>query len=115
MKNNFVYILFILAVLIFYGLSFNNITSKEDGKKIFVDQKCISCHSVKSLDLISKKKDATDLSSGSKSWTAEFLTQYLKKEVKLDGKLHKSVFKGTDDQLKTLIDWLLAFRVQLKN
>ncbi|NWF89939.1 MAG: hypothetical protein HXY50_10820 [Ignavibacteriaceae bacterium] len=114
MKNSYIYFLSVLTILTFYGFSGSNYFSKEDGKKIFVDQKCISCHSVKSFDLISKKKDATDFSSGNKTWTAEFLSQYLKKEIKLDGALHKNIFKGTDDQLKTLIDWLLALKTQSK-
>ncbi len=36
----------------------------------------------------------------------EWLAKYLKKQEKRDGKDHKKEYKGSDDDLETLISWL---------
>lgn len=112
MKHLFIYLLFIFSIVIVYGFVFSigQTDSADDGKSIFIEQKCTSCHSISVQDIISKKKDATDLSLIGKSRDEAFLIQYLKKEVKLDDKLHKSIFKGSDDQLKILAKWLAALK-----
>lgn len=98
-----------MAVL--YGFAF--ITTDQpadDGKKIFVDNKCNMCHTVSSAGIESKKSDASDLSAVGKDATKEFLLKYLKKEAKLNDKDHKSSFKGSDEDLKILVDWLLTLK-----
>ena len=111
MKNILIYIGLIVAIVALYGFAFTIASQGEDdGKKIFVDNKCNMCHTVKSVGIESKKSDATDLSTVGKDKTTEFLMKYLKKETKLNDKDHKSSFKGTDDELKTLVDWLLTLK-----
>ena len=45
---------------------------------------------------------------------AEFeeLAAYLRKEGELDGKTHKKGFKGTDEELQTILDWLGSLEAQ---
>jgi mono/diheme cytochrome c family protein len=82
-----------------------------DGKAVFLEAKCNLCHSVSSAEIEAKtsseKLKGPDLSSSEPreaEWTAGFLRQEI-----LDGdKKHKRPFKGTDEQLQTLIDWLQA-------
>jgi cytochrome c551/c552 len=65
-----------------------------DGKAIFLAQKCNMCHSVPLMthDL---EKDQ--------------LVKFIKKEVKNnEDKMHGKEWKGTDAELNTLTDWLLA-------
>lgn len=80
-----------------------------DGKEIFLAQKCNLCHAVppagieattksekmKGPDLVDLKRDA--------EWIEKFVT----KKVELNGKLHMKEFKGSDEELDALVDWLL--------
>jgi hypothetical protein len=111
MKNVLIYLSLVVAIVALYGFAFtiaNN--SDDDGKKVFVDNKCQMCHTVTSMGIESKKSDATDLSSVGKEKTTEFLLKYLKKEVKLNDKDHKSTFKGSDEDLQKLVKWLLTLK-----
>jgi cytochrome c5 len=111
MKNILIYIGLIVAIVALYGFAFTIANQGDvDGKKVFVDNKCNMCHTVKSVGIESKKSDATDLSTVGKDKTKEFLMKYLKKETKLNDKDHKSSFKGSEDELKTLVDWLLTLK-----
>ena len=82
MKNLMIYLGLIVTIVALYGFAFTIADQKsDDGKKIFVDNKCNMCHTVSSAGIESKKSDATDLSAVGKDATQEFLLKYLKKEV----------------------------------
>ena len=111
MKNIIIYLGLVVTIVALYGFAFtitNN--SSDDGKKIFVDNKCAMCHTIQSVGIESKKSDAVDLSTVGKDMTEEFLMKFLKKEAKLNDKDHKSSFKGSDEDLKILVDWLLTLK-----
>ena len=111
MKNIMIYIALVVTIVALYGFAFTIANQGDvDGKKVFVDSKCNMCHTVKSVGIESKKSDAIDLSTVGKDKTTEFLMKYLKKETKLNDKDHKSSFKGSEDELKTLVDWLLTLK-----
>jgi len=106
MKNVLFYLLFVFSIVALYGLTFSLAQDKEPaGKKVFIDKKCGSCHSVETAGITSKKKDAVDLSNAGSN-KADVLTKYLKKEAKIDNKDHKIAFKGSDEELKSLVSWL---------
>lgn len=86
-----------------------NSISMSDGKALFVENKCTSCHSVTAKGVEATKPDkAVDLSTISES--ADFLKKFVKKEVTkdVDGKAakHKKGWKGTDEDLDAIIGWL---------
>lgn len=111
MKNILIYLALVITIVALYGFAFTLAGNPEgDGKKVFVDNKCNMCHTVKSAGIESKKSDASDLSAVGKDQTAEFLMKYLKKEAKLNDKDHKSAFKGSDEDLKILVDWLQTLK-----
>ncbi len=111
MKNILIYLGLVITIVALYGFAFTIADQQnEDGKKIFVDNKCNMCHTVTAAAIESKKSDAVDLSTVGKDKTIEFLTKYLKKEAKLNDKDHKSAFKGSDEDLKVLVDWLLTLK-----
>jgi hypothetical protein len=111
MKNILIYLGLVITIVALYGFAFTIADEKsDDGKKVFVDNKCNMCHTVTVAGIESKKSDATDLSVVGKDRTTEFLTKYLKKEAKLDDKDHKSSFKGTDEDLAKLVDWLSTLK-----
>lgn len=111
MKNVMIYLFLVVAIVALYGFAFTIANQPtDDGKKIFVDNKCSMCHTVTVAGIESKKSDAVDLSTVGKDQTVEFLTKYLKKETKLKEKNHKSSFKGSDEDLKILVDWLVTLK-----
>lgn len=111
MKSLLSYILFIFSIVALFGLTFSIAQEAENpGKKVFIDKKCSSCHSVKVAGLESKKKDAFDLSKSGEKRTADFLKQYLSKKAKIKDADHKSVFKGTDEELNNLTKWLESLK-----
>ena len=111
MKNIIIYLVLVVAIVALYGFAYAFTTNPDgDGKKIFVANKCNMCHTVQSQGIESKKSDAVDLSNVGKDKTVEFLNKYLKKEAKLNDKDHKSSFKGSDEDLKVLVDWLLTLK-----
>ena len=88
-----------------------------DGKKIFIENKCSSCHSIESIGIKKKAEDTEstelkppDLSSVGSERKAEWITKYLQKKEKLDGEKHPKKFKGSDEELSILAKWLEALR-----
>ena len=115
MKNIAAFLAFIFAVVFLFGFTFSiNEYGDPDGKQIFVDKKCGTCHTVTSQELTSKKKDALDLSNSGVKGDAEFFAKYLNKKVKIDGKDHKTAFKGTEKELETLSNWLVTLKADKK-
>jgi len=111
MKNILIYLGLVITIVALYGFAFTIADEKsDDGKKLFVDNKCNMCHTVTSAGIESKKSDAVDLSAVGKDKTVEFLTKYLKKEAKLNDKDHKASFKGTDEELTKLVEWLSTLK-----
>jgi mono/diheme cytochrome c family protein len=80
------------------------------GQKIFSDSKCSACHTVESAGIISKKNDAVDLSKTGDNYKTDFIIKYLNKEVKINDKIHKTAFKGSAEDLKTLASWLTSLK-----
>lgn len=82
------------------------------GQEIFLAQKCNMCHSVSSAGIEatakSEKMKGPDLTNIAAEKGAEWVTSFLKKEVDLDGKKHMKGFSGSDEELKTLVEWLVA-------
>jgi|ERR1035437_548812 cytochrome c553 len=111
MKNIFTYILFVLLIVALYGFAFSFAQSKgTDAKKIFETQKCNACHSVTTAGITSKKKDAVDLSTVGSTYKADFLTKYIKKDAKIKDAVHKFTFKGTDEEMTSLVKWLASLK-----
>jgi len=111
MKNILMYLALVITIVALYGFAFTISNNPEgDGKKIFMDNKCNMCHTVTSQGIESKKSDAKDLSTVGQDKATEILIKYLKKEAKLNDKDHKSSFKGSDEDLKILVDWLLTLK-----
>ena len=112
MKNIFSYLLFIFAIVALFSFAYSTAQNKGgvDAKKVFEAQKCTMCHSVTSANITSKKKDATDLSSVGLTYKADFLTKYLKKDAKIKDAAHKVAFKGTDEEMTSLVKWLESLK-----
>lgn len=109
MKKIFSFILLIIFIGLVFG--FTNISLQEEepaGKKIFIVNKCGTCHAIQSEGLTTntKLKNVPDLSDVGTRRTADFIMKFITKKEKLNNKLHMIAFKGSDEDLKTLAKWL---------
>jgi mono/diheme cytochrome c family protein len=83
-----------------------------DGSPVFLQYKCNSCHTIeakgikKAVETPGAASKPPDLSGVGAVRKAEWMSAFLLKEEKLDGKLHIKKFRGTDAELKQLVDWL---------
>ena len=78
-----------------------------DGKALFLEAKCNKCHSVDSqgIEQTKKKQKGGDLSKVGNERDADWMTKFIKKEIKNeDDKKHKGKFKGSDEDLKAIVD-----------
>ncbi len=101
----------LFAIALISSVSVSIAEKTKDGKAILLEQKCDMCHSVTSKDIPSKKKSgAVDLSKTGAECDANFLGKYLKKESELHGKKHPANFKGSDEDLKILAEWLAELK-----
>lgn len=111
MKNTFFFMLFISAIIGLFAIAFSFAQDKGiDGKNIFIDAKCNNCHTATSMDITSKKDDATDLSNVGTVGDAQLIKSYLLKEAKINDKEHKTKFKGTEEELNNLVNWLFTLK-----
>jgi len=102
-----------------------------DGKPIFTNYKCSSCHEIASQGI--KKPAATpaapaatpaapatpatttahkppDLSGVGLVHKAEWIKGYLLKKESIEDRKHMKTFKGTDEELATLAGWLESLK-----
>jgi cytochrome c5 len=89
------------------------------GQQVFVDMKCGMCHGVSTAGIESKTKsekmyggDLAKLKLGDGWDNEEAVMKYIKQESELDGEKHKKGFKGTDEELQALVDWLLEQKAE---
>lgn len=113
MKQVSYYIIFVFSIVVLYGFAFvSNQDEEPKGKKIFIDSKCVGCHSVESQGIVSKskKKNIVDFSNYGETMDSAFVKLYLKKEVKKDDVAHTIVFKGSDEEMDELIKWFASLK-----
>lgn len=109
------------------------------GKKLFLDNKCNSCHTIASQGVEKKssaeaeeakdaketkdakegeakeeasasKKKVPDLGGVGVERKADWITKYLQKTEAINGKKHMKKFRGTDEELATLAAWLESLK-----
>jgi len=88
-----------------------------DGKEVFLNSKCNSCHTVSTADITAKTKTkAPDLADVGVRHQTDWMRKFIRQnevhipcpavESSLDGKKHPIAFKGSMEEEDTLIDWL---------
>ena len=91
------------------------------GQQVFVAQKCQMCHTVYSVGIgeppaedAKEEEEAAagppDLSLAGTGRTAEWLSLFLQKKEALNEKKHMMTFKGADEELAALTNWLLTLK-----
>ena len=86
-----------------------------DGKAQFMTHKCNLCHGVPAVEIEAETKSdkmkGADL-GGPVEIKFEKLAGYVRGKGDLNGKKHKKEFKGTDEELQAIIDWLGSLEAQ---
>lgn len=109
-------VLILLVVSFLFGtLSFAAMDDPA-GKKVFADKKCTTCHTVEDqgITLEVKKDNIRDLSNAGKVGDVAFISGYLKKSEKINDKAHPMAFRGTDEELNALAEWLASLKKEVE-
>jgi mono/diheme cytochrome c family protein len=89
-----------------------------DGKAVFIENRCNSCHTVKAAGIEKKKaaepaeakssskKTPPDLSGVGLERKADWIAKFLMKEETIKGDKHEKRFKGPEADLKLVSAWL---------
>jgi len=100
----------LLAALTVSGPVYAGMASAaEGGKAVFISAKCVTCHGVASAGIEAKmqgKMAGPDLTGAVEERGADVVKAFLQGDGQIDGKKHKMSFKGSDEELAALIDWL---------
>jgi cytochrome c5 len=85
-------------------------TASNAGQEIFMAQKCNLCHAVSTVGIEAKTKSEKMKGPDMVGLEIDAATiiPYLKGETELNGAKHKKKATCSDDELKTLIDWVAA-------
>lgn len=83
----------------------------DPAAELFQTLKCQLCHAVPAAGIEAKAKSAkvrgADLGTAANQLDAEQMTAFLQQQSAIDDQQHKKEFKGTDEELATLVEWLL--------
>src|SRR5262249_53887447 len=98
----------------------------KDGKSIFLENRCNSCHTIQAQAITRKKvegededkekdkKKPPDLSSVGLERKAPWMQKFLMKQETIDGEHHRKKFKGSEQDLQTLTAWLETLKAPKK-
>lgn len=99
----------IFALASYTGTSVSLAQDEPAGKKLFLGQKCETCHAVGGAGIAAttkaEKLKGPDL-SGFVPKDPAALEAFLRMKGDLAGKKHKKEFKGSEAELKAILDWL---------
>lgn len=111
---------FLTCVALFFVLALSPeapLLDDEKGKAVFLEQSCDRCHAVPAAGLLAKPKTEEDhgpaLNNLGAQYNVKKLRRFFKRpEVEDDraGAPHTKPFKGTDEELQALVDWLLEHK-----
>jgi mono/diheme cytochrome c family protein len=111
MKTNLVAVPLATLMLVLSFASVSQATG--DGKAIFEANKCNLCHSIDSQGITKKseKMEGAELSDvGNRLESADWLKAFIKQEETKEGEKHKKKYKGTDEELDTLANWIMSLK-----
>lgn len=108
---------FAAAAILITGHAASAADEQPEPEKLFVEtHKCNMCHSVAAAGIEAKtsseKMKGPDLSGFETKKSFAELASFIKKNSQLDGKDHKKSFKGSDEELRAIVDWLGSLEPQ---
>ena len=110
-KINYLFSIVILFFVITASINKAQESGEAKGKLLFKEYKCAGCHAIESQGFVKKSKSsAPDLSNVGNILKPDFMKKYLMKEEKLNDLKHAISFKGSEEEFKTLIEWLSTLK-----
>ena len=112
MKQTIGFTLSVLVAVLLLAILYSGPASgaTPDGKTLFLAQKCNMCHNVPAAGIErttkSEKMAGPDLVNIQVE--AATLAKVLRRQEDVHGKKHAKEFKGTDEELNTVITWILS-------
>ncbi len=86
-----------------------------DGKAAYVKY-CAECHGVRVAKITPTTKNqqekGPDLTDIGEKFQPRWIARFVKEEADLGGKKHAKKFKGSDEELQVLVDWLLEQKAE---
>ncbi|HVS01865.1 MAG TPA: cytochrome c [Thermoanaerobaculia bacterium] len=86
----------------------------QQGKALFLAQKCDLCHGLASLGIEARASSQTmrgpDLDTVGQRHDADRIAAFVSQRVEFDGAVHKKGWKGSDEELQALAAWLAGPR-----
>jgi len=102
-------ILGLMALALLFSASLLQ-AEESPGKKTFLALKCNLCHGVEAAEIEAKTKSEKmaggDLSRVVTEENREEMRTYVLRESSRDDKEHKKEFKGTEEELQAILEWL---------
>jgi cytochrome c551/c552 len=106
MRRNVAKVVTLASVLL---LVVAGIALADDGKLVFTSKNCDTCHSVSTAGIKAKIESlkGPDLVDLAKKFDAEKLSAFICKQAAVEGEEHGREFKGSDEEKRVLVEWLL--------
>jgi hypothetical protein len=104
---------FVLGAAVVGAASFAFAEDQPVGEGLFVKNKCNTCHAVASAGIEAKRGDdkAPDMSNaGASISSADWAFKFVMREESKDGKKHRRPYKGSEKDLKAIVDWLVTLK-----
>ncbi len=112
MKNHTPYIKLTLLVGCLLQAS-AAISGPKPGSSLFISTGCSDCHSASSSGITGKRKSGGDLSGTSNKLPRNRLEATVSGTSTRNGdRHHTKPFKGSDEELQVLVDWLLELKAE---
>jgi mono/diheme cytochrome c family protein len=87
-------------------------SAQDAGKEAFLSNNCNRCHAIESegieATVKSKRMRGPDLSTIGEDRDAAWLVDYIQKEARANDREHPVAWKGSDDELKAMAEWLAS-------
>ena len=99
-----------------FALSVNAGThAQTDGQVAYTEAGCARCHSVDVADIeatVAERMRGPDLGTVGTDHDAAWVVAVLQQETELDSGPHRARFRGSDDQLRAVADWLVGLKLE---
>lgn len=81
------------------------------GEALFESSKCSLCHGIETRGIegkaTSERMKSPDLSDVGADRGADWIVEYLKREIEVGGEKHPRPFTGSDQDARLIADWLV--------
>jgi cytochrome c5 len=108
-RANYLFFIFVVGLVMILASSWASETPK--GQMIFMKHKCNLCHSVSTIEIEATSTNAKlkgpDLVGLADRYKMDGIDELINQKIQHNENSLMKGFKGTDEELQALVDWLL--------